>query len=252
MSIREAIKDAYRSLILARVAGRRLRHQAEDIGMDVAKLVHLAFTFENNSILHPRSIADISIRPSQVPAEITALAELVAALEPKCVVEIGTNNGGTLFLWSRLASDSAVVASVDLPGGTFGGGYPVWRASLYHSFKRKAQRLNLIRDDSHRTSTLARLRHTLGDCPVDFLFIDGDHTYEGVKQDFEMYSQLVRPGGIVAFHDILPHPNHPDCQVDRFWNEVKVQFQYQECVERRNQGWAGIGVLTMPSKISTV
>jgi hypothetical protein len=30
---------------------------------------------------------------------------------------------------------------------------------------------------------------------VDFLFIDGDHTYEGVKKDFEMYSPLVRREG---------------------------------------------------------
>jgi len=32
---------------------------------------------------------------------------------------------------------------------------------------------------------------------VDFLFIDGDHSYEGVKKDFEMYSSLVRKGGVV-------------------------------------------------------
>jgi len=42
--------------------------------------------------------------------------------------------------------------------------------------------------------------------PLDFLFIDGDHTYEGVKRDFEMYSPLVRNGGIIAFHDIVKHP----------------------------------------------
>jgi len=40
----------------------------------------------------------------------------------------------------------------------------------------------------------------------DFLFIDGDHTYEGVEGDFEMYSPLVRRGGIIAFHDIVPGP----------------------------------------------
>jgi predicted O-methyltransferase YrrM len=39
---------------------------------------------------------------------------------------------------------------------------------------------------------------------VDFLFIDADHSYEGVKKDFEMYSPLVRKGGIIAFHDIIP------------------------------------------------
>ena len=37
----------------------------------------------------------------------------------------------------------------------------------------------------------------------DFLFIDGDHTVEGVTKDFLLYRPLVRKGGVIAFHDIL-------------------------------------------------
>lgn len=37
---------------------------------------------------------------------------------------------------------------------------------------------------------------------VDLLFIDGDRSYEGVKQNWEQYSALVRPRGMVVFHDI--------------------------------------------------
>lgn len=51
---------------------------------------------------------------------------------------------------------------------------------------------------------------------MDFLFIDGDHAYEGVKADFEMYSPLVRKGGLVALHDICVHPPEMDCHVDKF------------------------------------
>jgi predicted O-methyltransferase YrrM len=36
---------------------------------------------------------------------------------------------------------------------------------------------------------------------VDFLFIDGDHSYEGVKKDWDLYSKLLKPGSIVVFHD---------------------------------------------------
>lgn len=36
---------------------------------------------------------------------------------------------------------------------------------------------------------------------LDFLFIDGDHTYDGVKQDFDLYYEKVRPGGYIYFHD---------------------------------------------------
>jgi len=37
--------------------------------------------------------------------------------------------------------------------------------------------------------------------PVDLLFIDGDHSYEGVKKDFENYSPLVESGGYIIFDD---------------------------------------------------
>lgn len=38
---------------------------------------------------------------------------------------------------------------------------------------------------------------------VDMLFIDGDHSFEGVLEDWLLYAPLVRPGGIVAFHDAV-------------------------------------------------
>lgn len=36
---------------------------------------------------------------------------------------------------------------------------------------------------------------------IDVLFIDGDHSYEGVKKDFELYSKILSPNGIIIFHD---------------------------------------------------
>ena len=73
-----------------------------------------------------------------------------------------------------------------------------------------------------------------------FLFIDGDHTSEGVKRDWEMYSQLVRPGGLVAFHDIAS--SYDDTQVARFWNELKGTVDAHEFVLHPNRIY-GIGVV---------
>jgi predicted O-methyltransferase YrrM len=81
---------------------------------------------------------------------------------------------------------------------------------------------------------------------LDYLFIDGDHTYAGVKRDFEMYSPLVRSGGQVAFHDIAEHTREPSCEVDKFWNEIKQHYRHREMIENPKQGWAGIGVLFLP------
>jgi predicted O-methyltransferase YrrM len=83
----------------------------------------------------------------------------------------------------------------------------------------------------------------LVDDKLDFLFIDGDHTYEGVKKDFEMYSPLVRKGGLIAFHDICKHPPQLNCTVDKFWNEIKGSYDFEEIIDNPSQNWAGIGVL---------
>lgn len=245
-SLRKNIKGSYRNTVLSRIAGRRLKKIADQVGEDVHALVDLAFSFENNSVLHPRSIEDITIRPAQVRQEIAALAELVSKQQPKCVIEIGTNNGGTLFLWTRLTGAGATIVSVDLPGGPFGGGYPTWRIPFYNSFKKEQQSLHLVRGDSHEPATLERVRGLLPESSVDFLFIDGDHSYQGVKADFELFSPLVRPGGIVAFHDIVPHPKESGSEVDQFWAEVKTRFSHRELIHDAAQGWAGIGVVFMP------
>jgi predicted O-methyltransferase YrrM len=44
---------------------------------------------------------------------------------------------------------------------------------------------------------------------IDLLFIDGNHDYPAVLQDYEQWSPLVKPGGIIAFHDVVFESN-PD------------------------------------------
>ncbi len=162
---------------------------------------------------------------------------------PRVVLEIGTAGGGTLFLFTRVADTEAKIISIDLPGGPFGGGYPKWKTSLYKSFARRGQRIYLLRRDSHDPRTLEGVKKILGGEKVDFLFIDGDHTYEGVKKDFEMYSPLVRRGGIIAFHDIVPGLPENVGSVPEFWNQIKAKHKHLEIVEDCNQGGFGIGVL---------
>jgi predicted O-methyltransferase YrrM len=83
----------------------------------------------------------------------------------------------------------------------------------------------------------------LGGRKVDLLLIDGDHTYSGVKQDWKMYSPLVKKGGMVVFHDICHHEVFKECEVDRFWKEVKRGRRTSEIVDPTDVTWGGIGVI---------
>ena len=76
--------------------------------------------------------------------------------------------------------------------------------------------------------------------------IDGDHAYAGVKGDFDCYADLVRPGGLIAFHDIRPNLQIPAIQVFRLWDELKQNSNYtsEEIIHEPYQGQFGIGLLT--------
>jgi predicted O-methyltransferase YrrM len=168
---------------------------------------------------------------------------LVEQQKLEAVVEIGTGQGGTLACWCQLAQPHAVVISVDLPGGDFGGGYNQEREEeIRRLLPRDGQTLHLIREDSHEPSTVETVRGCLRGKEIDLLFIDGDHTYEGVRQDFEAYAPLVKPSGLIVFHDILPHPFAPECKVDLFWQEVKDRYRSLELIAAPYT-WGGIGIL---------
>lgn len=160
------------------------------------------------------------ISPIQSKYEFVALLRQLQKNTISRVLEIGTANGGTLFMYTRIAEKDATIVSVDLPGGAFGGGYSEKRIPLYKSFALPDQRLELIRADSHLPETLNRVENIFDGNLVDFAFIDGDHTYEGVKSDFEMYSKLIKEGGCVAFHDTIYAEG-----VKRFWSEISEKYE---------------------------
>ena len=181
--------------------------------------------------------------PGQIRAEIHAFIERVAGRKPRTVLEVGTGEGGTLMLLAMAADPEATIISVDLPHGSFGGGYPFWKAIYFQRFAVPPQRMHLLRANSHARSTLQQVRTILADRPLDVLFIDGDHTYRGVKTDWEMYAPLVARSGLVGFHDIVRHPPETGCEVHILWRELQARCPNAEIIADHEQLWGGIGIV---------
>lgn len=187
---------------------------------------------------------NINFKPVQINLEITKLLALVAKHDPKIIVEIGTASGGTLFLFSQVARNEAKIISIDLPFGKYGAGYLRTHAQFFKLFTKDKQELHLLRADSHQESTFNALTDILKDSKIDFLFIDGDHTYQGVSSDFIKYQELVRPGGIIAFHDIIKNVYDPSMEVWKFWQEIKTNYEHEEFIEAAEmKSGCGIGVI---------
>jgi predicted O-methyltransferase YrrM len=227
---------------LGPAAARRLRHEAENV-TSVNEILDLTFEFD---------AFGIGLRPYQARREFERLLEEVQRLRPKAMLEIGTANGGSLFALARVCASDAHIISVDLPNGAFGGGYTRWKIPLFNAFAFGSQRLDLIRDDSHASRTFDDVRSRLGGQMLDFLFIDGDHTYDGVRRDFELYEPLVRPGGIIAFHDIVPLDqgaspgiNDPG-EVPLFWRHLTASRDGKELIDPDGKGGFGIGLISVP------
>ncbi len=194
------------------------------------------------------NFSDGLISVLQIKEEFLELLKIFKQQDPKIILEIGSYKGGTLFCFTRLASYNSTIISIDLPfwGNKKYYKYDYLIIQLFNSFKRDDQQLYLIRSKSQDKYTVSYLEKILNGGKIDFIFIDGDHSYEAVKKDFEIYSKFINKNGIIAFHDIAP--NYSD-GTSIFWKELKNNKnkynyrKYQEIIKDYNQEYAGIGIL---------
>jgi predicted O-methyltransferase YrrM len=207
-----------------RLAARRLR----------SRLRRAPTLADEMEVVAAFSYRPFSLRPSQVDAELTGFLELVQRAHPRTILEIGTGLGGTTALFACAAADDAHIVSVDLPKGPE-------RAPLVAAAARHSQRIECVRADSHDAETQRTVAALLRGRQVDVLFIDGDHTNEGVRKDLEDYGRLVSRGGWIAFHDIVPGPYEFVGGVPELWVKLKARHETREFVADWAQGGLGIG-----------
>jgi GT2 family glycosyltransferase len=147
---------------------------------------------------------------------------LIKVLRPSCLVELGTHSGNSYF---------AMCEAIEL-SGCGGRAYAVdtWEgdehAGFYGSDVYDAVNAH---NEGHFSSfsTLMRMlfataRGSFPDRSIDLLHIDGLHTYEAVREDFETWISAMTDRGVVIFHDI--NVRDPDFGVWRLWRELSEQY----------------------------
>jgi predicted O-methyltransferase YrrM len=179
--------------------------------------------------------------PAQNEQEIAAFLEFAARHRPRVVCEIGTQDGGNLFLLGAHLTTVDLLVGIDL--------HVRHKALLRRVLDRRRPPV-FVEGSSYAERTAARVRRALGGLPIDLLFIDGDHSYGGAVRDYLIYGPLVRDGGLIAFHDIVPDGRRGGAPSDAYagdipvlWLELKRQFDHAEFIADRHQLGRGIGVL---------
>lgn len=158
----------------------------------------------------------------------------------KSYLEIGVARGDTFHeVVSQMPNNSKAVA-IDLPDCCWG-----FSDSIIH-IERALNDLSSIGyeifcrfDDSRNTNSIELARVN---APFDLIFIDGNHSYKGVKADFENYGQM---GKFIAFHDIVDcmrsNRKGEKIEVPLFWQELKQEYPHKEfIVDGSNMG---IGII---------
>ena len=176
----------------------------------------LAFLFSSHQLHH--AIISMNVH------EAAYLYALAHGLRDATVAEIGRSKGGSTLLLAAAVGDGSHVYSYDLHVKATAGAES--DAELTDALERYgiAHRVTLVVGDSRTAEPPPR--------PCDLLLVDGDHSYEGVKADFEAWHERVAVGGHLVFHDAVGGQlTRPHEGVIRFVEEL----------EREGRGYARRG-----------
>jgi len=161
------------------------------------------------------------------------LAWLLRRIEgASSLLEVGRARGGTLWAACQVLLAEARITSID--SWTYTG----QETARFLSMTRENQQLSLVRGDS--VETMERMRHRTE--RYDVVLIDADH--ERVYEDWVAAQPLVRPGGVIGFHDIYGIREHTG-RVPELWQTLRRHHPKttREYVTARDAIWGGWGLI---------
>lgn len=157
--------------------------------------------------------------------------------KPKNILEIGCYDGGSTYYLTQFAKEMVTMDWHKEPRFD--------ALDLLSKHKSGGLQFQYVGGDSHNPNNI---RHAISRFiePFSFAFIDGDHSYEGAKADFQNIVPYLPEGCAVVFHDIVISDFHHDhgCYVGEFWRDLKNEYKAAKFEEyTTNPEWAGIGIL---------
>jgi predicted O-methyltransferase YrrM len=157
-------------------------------------------------------VKDFLIEPTlfqQVYEEITTFGYWLKGFQANNILEIGFK-GSSFHIMSQLSTGKKAAVDYEDKGRT------IWSHYMMYG-----EDFKLFIADSQTEETRDKVKEF---CPeYDLIFIDGDHSYDGVRRDFELYQELLSPRGYIVFHDIDPDHIFRDGaggQVYKFWQDL--------------------------------
>lgn len=167
---------------------------------------------------------------------------LISILNPAVFVELGTFSGNSYLAFCQAVKENNLQTRCY--------GVDTWKGDVHSGFYNEDIFASLDRYHSKayaKFSSLLRLTfdeaiYYFPDHSIDLLHIDGLHTYDAVKHDFETWLPKLTPQAVVIFHDT--NVREREFGVWRFWQELCQKYPYHfEFVHSH-----GLGVLQLASE----
>lgn len=154
-------------------------------------------------------------------------------------LEIGSAQGASFHCFSTLFNGKKI--SVDYPFNKGQSSIGIENSKLRHEHWTKYfNDVTSISGKSQDIDTIEQVKTALNGELLDWLFIDGDHDYAAVIQDYELYKDFVAPGGFIGFHDVFnPHPEVQGAV--QAWKEISNSYEGQ--IWQTDWNWCGVGIL---------